>query len=242
METTMQLKTNLKDLRLFSMYENIDNNIKMAIESKMSYNDLLLLLTQGEIDRRKNQKKERLLKSAKLGKIKHITDFDFDFNPIINRHKILNLTNMEFIKNNENIIFYGNTGVGKTHLAKALGYEACNKNYKVIFTRTARMLEIIYSGKADNTYQKKLDNYIKCDLLILDDFGMTRFENKMLNILNELLSERSENGSIIITSNRDIISWSELFEEKVIASALIDRLFYKAHLIKITGKSYRTNI
>jgi len=242
METTMQLKTNLKELRLFSMYENIDNNLRNAIEMKMSYVDLLLLITQGEIDRRKYLKKQRLIKYSKIGKIKNIIDFDFTFNPKINRQQILQLCTCEFIKNKENIILYGPTGVGKTYLAKAIGYEACNKNIKVIFTRTAKMLEIIYSGKADNTYQNKLDYYIKSDLLILDDFGMTVFDNIKLNILNELLSEKYETGSIIITSNRDISNWDELFNEKIIASALIDRIFHNAHLINITGKSYRTKL
>ena len=174
-----------------------------------------------------------------MGKVKNIIEFDFDFNPNINRQQIMNFATCQFVKRCENIIFVGPAGVGKTCLAKAIGLEACNKGYSVLFTRTAKMLELIYSGKADVTYQKKIDSFIKPDLLILDDWGMTPFNDVMLNILNEIISERYENGATIITSNRPFGKWDELFNEAVIASALLDRLFHNANKIKIQGKSYR---
>jgi DNA replication protein DnaC len=221
------------------MHENLDMRNTEAITHKVSYLDFLLHLTQDECDRRKFRKKELSIKKANLGKARHILEFDFDFNPSINRQQIVNLSTCEFIHQNENIIFVGPTGVGKTCLAKALALEACSKGYKVLFTRTAKMLELIYSGKADGSYQKKLDSFIKPELLILDDWGMTPFPDMMLNILNEVISERYENGSIIITSNRPFTKWDELFTEPVISSALLDRLFHNAHKIKIQGKSYR---
>ena len=239
MESMAQIKTNLKELRLKSVYDNIEQRNEEAIVSKMSYIDFLLSLTQDEIDRRKFNKKERTIKNANLGKYKNIFEFDFDFNPNINRQKIMNLATCEFIKRNENIMFVGPAGVGKTCLAKSIGLEACTRGFKVLFIRTAKMIEYIYSGKADATYQKKLDSFTKPDLLILDDWGMTPFTDNMLNILNEVISEQYENGSIIITSNRPFAKWGELFDEPVISSALLDRLFHGAHKIKIQGKSYR---
>ena len=239
MESMSQLKTNLKSLRLGSCNDNLEYRNKEAIQSKMSYIDFLLSLTQDEIDSRRFNKKERAIKKANLGKYKNILEFDFDFNPEINRKKIIDLATCRFVKENENIIFVGPAGVGKTCIAKSLGLEACNRGYNVLFTRTAKMLENIYSGKADSTYTKKLECYIKPDLLILDDWGMTPFKESMLNILNEVISERYENGSIIITSNRPFTKWNELFLEPVISSALLDRLFHNAHKIKIQGKSYR---
>jgi DNA replication protein DnaC len=242
METSTQVKINLKELRLRSMVENIELRNNEAIKSKMSYIDFLLALTQDEIDRRKQMKKERLIKKSNLGRIKSITEFDFTFNPKVNRKQIMNLVTCEFINRNEKIIFTGPTGVGKTFLAKAIGFEACCKGFNVIFVRAAKMLDIIYSGKADNTFTKKIDYYIKPDLLILDDWGMTAFSDIMLNILNEILTERNELHSTIITSNREIKNWYELFNEPIISSALVDRLFHNAHIIKIDGKSYRTHI
>jgi len=241
MESMMQIKTNLKELRLSSFYENIEQRNNEAIKSKMSYIDFLLALSQDEIDRRKFKRKESAIIKSNIGKYKNILEFDFDFNASINRQQIMNLATCAFIKKSENIIFAGPAGVGKTCLAKAIGIEACNRGFKVLFTRTAKMLELIYSGKADATYQKKIDSFIKPDLLILDDWGMTPFADNMLNILNEIISERYENGAMIITTNRPLQKWNELFNEPVISSALLDRLFHNSHRITIQGKSYRQN-
>lgn len=239
METTSQVKSNLKELRLSSIVENIDMRVNEAIKTKMSYIDLMLIITQDELEKRRHTKKELAIKRSQLGNCKNIVEFDFDFNPGINRQKIMSLITCEFISKKENIIFAGPTGVGKTFLAKAIGLEACCKGYKVLFTRTAKMLDHIFSGKADNSYQKKLDSYIKQDLLILDDWGMQSFAGNMLNILNEIISEKYEKGSIIITSNRPIENWDELFNEPVISSALLDRLFHNSHKVIIKGKSFR---
>lgn len=239
MDTFTQIKANLKQLRLKSMIDNFEARNAEAIKVKMSYSDFLLILTQDEIDRRKFINKENAVKRSNLGRCKNIVEFDFDFNLKINRQQIMNLATCEFMNRKENIVFAGPAGVGKTFLAKAIGLEACHRGNKVIFTRTAKMLEHIYSGKADSTYQKKLNSYIKCDLLILDDWGMVSFSDPMLNIINEIISERYENGSCVITSNRPIKKWDELFTEPVIASALLDRLFHNCHKIIIEGKSYR---
>ena len=239
METYAQIKSNLRELRLKSILENIENRNTEAIKSKMSYMDFLLILTQDEIDRKNFAKKESAIKKSNMGRCKNIVEFEFDFNPKINRREIMDLATCEFMKKKENIIFAGPTGVGKTFLAKAIGLEACHRGYRVLFTRTAKMLEDIYSGKADASFNKKLKLYLKCDLLVLDDWGMVPFPDTMLNILNEVISERYENGSCIITSNRPIKKWNELFSEPVIASALLDRLFHNCHKIIIDGKSYR---
>ena len=213
METMAQLKSALKELRLKSFIDNLEVKNMEAIKSKMSYIDFLLALCQDEIDKRRFNKKEMRIKKANLGKFKNIREFDFDFNPMINRKLVMELAGCMFIKKSENVIITGPAGVGKTFIGKSIAIEACHKGYKVLFTRTSRMIEYIYSGKADATYQKKLDSFIKPDLLILDDWGMTPFKDTTLNIINEIISERYENGSIIITSNRPISKWAELFNE-----------------------------
>ena len=239
METHAQIKSNLKNLRLSSMYENFELRVSEAIQTKMGYADFLLILTQDEIDRRKIKKQELNIRKAGLGRYKRLLEFDFNFNPDINRQQILQLASCEFIKRNENILFVGPTGVGKTFLSKAIAHEACSKGMSVIFTRTMKMLEYIYSGNADNSTNKRMKQFIKPDLLILDDWGLQAFPNKLLNILNEIISERYEQGSIIVTSNRPLENWGELFAEPVVSSALLDRLFHNAHRVIIEGNTYR---
>ena len=239
METHAQIKSNLKNLRLSSMYENFEQRVSEAIQTKMGYADFLLILTQDEIDRRKIKKQELNIRKAGLGRYKRLLEFDFNFNPDINRQQILQLASCEFIKRNENILFVGPTGVGKTFLSKAIAHEACSKGMSVIFSRTIKMLEYIYSGHADNSTNKRMKQFIKPDLLIFDDWGLQAFPNKLLNILNEIISERYEQGSIIVTSNRPLENWGELFAEPVVSSALLDRLFHNAHRVIIEGNTYR---
>lgn len=240
METLAPLKQQLKQLRLKAMHENLDIFINEAIRTKLSYADFLLMMSQSELDARYSKKRETALKKSNMGRLKRIEEFDFDFNPGINRQLVMKLLQCDFIRNSENILIAGPTGVGKTFLAKSLGYEAVQKGYSVVFTRTNKMLEDIFAGKADNSFNKRLSGYVKPDLLILDDWGMIEFGSQMLHILNELISERYEKGAIIITSNRPVENWAELFPEKVIGSALLDRLLHQAHPMIITGKSYRT--
>jgi len=242
MGTQAQLKMQLKELRLFSVIENLEVRIKQAIEDKETYLDFLSGLIQDEIDRRKFEKRERRLKQACFGRLKYLKEFDFSFNPKISSRQIKSFLTCEFLNKHENIIICGPTGVGKTHISKGIGIEACYKGYKVMFTRVFKMLEEIHSGKADSTVGRKMRKYIKPDLLILDDWGFRPFPDHLLDILNEVVSERYEVGSVIITSNRSLSKWNELFSEKVIASALLDRIFHRCYKINIKGKSYRTGI
>ena len=188
METYAQIKQSLRKLRLTTMTEGIEQHTKEAIDHQLSYIDYLLLLIQDEIDVRTQKKKELLLKKSKIGRFKHLLEFDFTALPGLNKQKILGFSAGNYIESSENIIFVGPTGTGKTMLAKALAYEACCKNYKVMFSRTVKMLEEIYAGKADGSYSKRMESFIKPNLLVLDDWGLTEFNNQFLGILNEIIS------------------------------------------------------
>jgi DNA replication protein DnaC len=242
METYAQIKQNLQKLRLSTIRETIEGRTEEAISHQLSYSDYLLQLLQDEIDARSHKRKELLVTKARLGRFKRLLEYDFSVMPGLNKQKILRFTSCNFIEQSENILFVGPTGTGKSMIAKALAYEACCKYYKVRFTRTAAMLEDIYAGKADGSYSKRMESYIKPHLLVLDDWGLTEFPNHFLSILNEIISERYEQGAIIITSNRKIENWDELFNEPVVSSALLDRIFHNAHLIDMDGPSYRRRL
>lgn len=145
-----------------------------------------------------------------------------------------------YIEKHKNIIFIGQPGTGKTHLSIALGLQALNKNYKVLFTSVHEMLYQLHISKADNSYYKKLSEYLSPDLLILDELGFKKLPNYSADDLFEIISRRYERGSCIITTNKSFEHWSEIMGDNVMANAITDRVIHHSIIIKINGQSYRT--
>jgi DNA replication protein DnaC len=171
---------------------------------------------------------------------KTLEGFDWSFNPSINRQQILDLATCQWIERKEVSLIVGPSGVGKSHLAQALGHEACRRGYNVLFTSVAKMLAHLNGGRADGTYERRLAVYLRPELIILDDFGLKTLRGFEPEDLYEVINERYERGSILATSNRDYNEWPDAFgENSLLASAALDRLAHRAHLITITGTSYR---
>lgn len=240
MELKPQLIPKLKALRLSGILETLEVRNQQAIGDKLSYVEFLERLLEDEVERRaQKQLMLRLRRAAFIGE-KGLEGFDWTFNPTINRQEVLDLTTCQWIERKEGVLIVGPSGVGKSHLAQALGHEACKRGYDVLFTRVAKMLSHLGGGRADGTFERRLAGFLRVDLLILDDFGLTALRGTQCEDFYQVINERYERGSILVTSNRDYAEWPETFADNpLLASAALDRIAHRAHRITITGESYR---
>lgn len=234
-----QLTPMLRTLRLSGVLESLDVRNKQAVEQQLSFVEFLALLLQHEVERRAQNKLRLRLRRANFDPTKTLEGFDFRFNPKVNKAALFDLATCQFIERHENVLIYGPCGVGKSHLAQALAHEACRRGYEVLFVATSKMLQHLSGGRADQTRHQRLQKYLRPDLLVLDDFGLMRVQPPGHEDLYDVINSRYEHGSVLITSNRDREEWPEMFGEPLLASAALDRLIHNAHLVEITGRSFR---
>lgn len=239
MQISHQLIPKLKSLRLSGILETLDVRNRQAIEEKLSHVEFLQRLLEDEVERRAQKQLQLRLRRASFDRDKTVEGFDFSFNPSVNRQQVFDLATCQFIERHESVLIQGPAGVGKSHLAQALGHEACRRGFDVVFTNTSRMLGHLNGGRADGTYDRRLLTFVRPDLLILDDFGLKALQPPAPEDFYEVVNERYEKGSLIITSNRAFSEWPDLFQSPLLASAALDRLAHNAHQIVITGDSYR---
>lgn len=241
MSEIAQLKQQLRSLKLSGALETIELRIMEAGQNQLSFAELLSLMLEDEILTRQNRKLQRLLSHAKLNSNKTIDTFDFTFNNSINAQQIRNFRLCRFIEKNENIFFIGPTGTGKTHLAKAIGHAACRKYLSVGFFNFHNLFLTLHQAELNDKIDKQLKTIIKYDLLIIDDFAFKKVDQKMAELLYAIIDARYGNGSVILTANRSMSDWGNIFPDQIMANALMDRLCHNAHQIIIKGESYRRN-
>lgn len=239
MHINHQLVPKLKSLRLSGILETLDVRNRQAIEEKLSHVEFLQRLLEDEVERRAAKQLALRLRRASFDRDKTLEGFDFAFNVSINRQQVFDLATCRFVERHEAVLICGPTGVGKSHLAQALGHEACRRGFDVLFTTATRMLAHLNGGRADGTYEKRLAGYVRPDLLILDDFGLKALPAPGPEDLYEVINERYEKRSLIVTSNRAFSEWPEMFANPLLASAALDRLAHNAHQIVIKGNSFR---
>ena len=220
MELSHHLTPHLKQLRLSGILETLSVRNEQAIEGKWAYVEFLERLLEDEVERRGQKQLARRLRRATINTTKTIETFDFDFNPTLNRQRLLDLAACTYIRQKRNVLICGPTGVGKSHLAQALGQEACRQGFLVLFLETHKMLQHLNGGRADGTWERRLQTYLRPDLLILDDFGLKPLHPPAPEDLYDIIKERYEHGSILLTSNRAPAEWPDLFQDPLLASAV----------------------
>ncbi len=234
-----QLTPNLKHLRLSGILETLDARNQEAIGSQWSYIEFLERLLEDEVERRGQKQLELRLRRGAINTTKTLESFDFQFNPAINRQRVLQLASCDYIRHKRNLLICGPTGVGKSHLAQAFSHEACRQGFDVCFINTHKMLQHLHGGRADGTLERRLQTYLRPQLLVLDDFGLKPLQPPAPEDLYDVINERYERSSILLTSNRAPAEWPDLFGDPLLASAGIDRLAHQAEVLVITGASFR---
>jgi len=239
MELNHQLAPKLKQLRLSGILATLSAREQQAIDGQWAYAEFLERLLEDEVERRAQKQLALRLRRATLNTTKTLEDFDFSFNLSISRQQVLRLATCDYIRRKRNLLICGPTGVGKSHLAQALAHEACRQGFDVLLVNTHKMLQHIHGGRADGSVEKRLASYLRPELLILDDFGLKPLSERMPSDLYDVMNERYEAGSILVTSNRAPEEWPDLFGDPLLASAGLDRLAHQAETLVITGRSFR---
>jgi DNA replication protein DnaC len=234
-----ELGKKLKLFKLSGIGDPLEMRIKQATEESLSYSEFLALLLEDEIERRAENKRSRLYRYARLPFEKGLEDFDFTFQPTLKKQEILEFATCRFIEKKANLVFIGQPGTGKTHLSVALALAALGRGKTALFTTVWDMINQLQQSRADYSYQKKIQSYLKPDLLILDELGYRSMADSTVEDFYEIVSKRYEKGSIIITSNRPIHTWDSVFVDKTLTSAVVDRLMHHCSVIEIKGESFR---
>lgn len=234
-----RLLSNLEELQLNRIKDNLDEHIGRINNKELDYIESLHELTNLEIQAREDRATHACVRVANFPYRKELKDFDFSFNPKINKEKILDFKHLRFIENKENILFLGVPGVGKTHLATSIGIEAAKNRKITYFINCHDLILQLKRAKLENRLETRLKFFSKYKVLIIDEVGYLPIDKEGANLLFQLINKRYENSSTIITTNKPFSEWGEGFGDSVLASAILDRLLHHSHVINIVGSSYR---
>jgi DNA replication protein DnaC len=237
-----QLRTKLRTLKLSGMLPALEQRLAQAQQEHLGYLDFLELLLEDEIERRQQHSLERRVARAHFEAVKTFESFDFAADPSLPAQQIRDLATCSFLQAHACVIICGPVGAGKTHVAQALGMEACRRGYRVLFIKTAHLLRDLAGGRADGSWERRFRHYLSPDLLILDDFAMRDFTPPQAEDLYELVAEYAGYASLVVTSNRSPQDWYPLFPNPVLAESALDRLVNAAYLVTLTGQSYRRKL
>lgn len=236
------LQASLRVLKLSGMLETLEARLAQARAGDLGHLEFLQVLCEDEISRRETAAMNRRIRRARFEQQATLEGFDFTAAPKLPAAAIRDLAALRWLGAGESVVLYGPVGVGKTHIAQALGHLAIRSGADVRFTKTSRLLADLAGGHADNTLERRIREYARIPVLILDDFAMRELTPTHADDLYELITERATlGGSMILTSNRQPSDWYPLFPNPVVAESLLDRLINTSHQIFMNGPSYRPN-
>lgn len=235
-----ELDQQLSYLKLPFMAQHHNDLARQAAAKQWSHLDYLATLTQGEADLRRDRATHNRIRQARFPVIKTLDQFRWDWPRSINRMQVQNHFSLSFIKDKGNLIYLGGVGLGKTHLATALGYTACLQGYSALFTSAIDVINTLSAARTSGRLKQELRKYTKPSLLILDELGYLPIDKVGADLLFQVISLRYEQGSMIITSNRAYKEWPKIFHnDSTLTSAILDRLLHHAETVVIEGKSFR---
>lgn len=230
----------LKALRLSGILDNLAIRNKEAIDNKMSFMEFLSTLLQDEVLRREQKKLDARIIRSKINCDKTLERFDFGFNPKINQQQIRDLATCHFIEEKVPMLIVGPCGTGKTHVAQAISTCAMRNAIDALFFTQTQLFTYLQAARATGDYDKKFQKLIKIPLLVIDDFGLKPMRTPQDEDMHDVISERYEKASTIVTSNLDFEEWGDAFPNKLLAAATLDRLRHGAYKIILEGDNYRS--
>ena len=234
-----RLGEHLKKLRLRKSAERLEALLQHAAAQELPYADFLEQVLGEEVAAKRTQNISMRTAMARFPFVKPLETFDFSYQPSIDKKQVLSLANGHFIEHGDNVLVLGPPGVGKTHFAVSLGLKAIEAGYRVLFTTAAHLIAALTKALAEGKLEDKLKVYTAPRLLIIDEIGYLPIERQGANLFFQLISRRYERGPMILTSNQSFSAWGDIFGDRVIATAILDRLLHHAVTLNIRGNSYR---
>ena len=234
-----ELEQLLVNLKLCGIAERIDVWLQDAAKQDWDYAEFLFNLLNDELANKQEKRCETSIRTARFPFIKSLNSFDFAYQPSIDAKQMKELAKARFVANGDNLVFLGPPGVGKTHLAVALGIEAIKQGYKTLFTTAQALLASLAKAHSENRLEEKLKYVCQPKLLIIDEIGYIPFDRQGANLFFQLIAKRYEKGSLILTSNQAFTNWGDVFGDRVIATAILDRILHHSVTVNIKGESYR---
>lgn len=235
-ETTL---TRMKQMKLYGMHGAFKTAIETGRTDDYSQDQFVSMLTDAEWDDKNNRKITRAIQTAHFHYKASIEDIVYEQARNIDRTKLLRLAECDYVTRSENILITGSTGAGKSYMATALGYQACMQGFRVGYYNTTKLFAKLKIAKADGSYLRELAKIQRQHLIILDDFGLQPLDGQNRITLLEIIEDRNNTGSVIVTSQVPVKAWYEIIGERTVADAILDRLIHKAHRLELEGESMR---